>query len=214
MKRFFWPPSPAVVIACVALFAALGGGAYAAATITSADVKNNSLLSEDLKDGKAVKGVDVKNNGLTGKDIKESSLGKVPLADQLDDLKVVAPFNLTTSQSADILMHGPFTVTASCEINVGGNDSARILITTTQDNSSMDAWDEDDDFDVADTDLDFGPPVIVATGTTEVEANNVAGGVAIAPDGTTIETLAAFSAVNAPFAPAGSCSFSGSFLVG
>jgi hypothetical protein len=197
----------------VALFVALGGGAYAAAQITSQDVKNNSLLSKDLKDGKGVKGVDVTNNSLTGKDIKESSLGKVPVADQLDDLRVVTPFNLTDGQSNVMLAHGPFTVTATCEINEAGNDVARILITTSQDNSSFDAWDEEDDFDAADTDLDFGPPVTAATGTTEVEANNVAGGVAIAPNGATIDMLAAYSAVNAPFAPAGSCSFSGSFLV-
>jgi hypothetical protein len=215
MKRFFWPPSPAAVIACVALFVALGGGAYAATQITSQDVKNNSLLSIDLKDGEGVKGVDVKNNSLKGKDIDESSLGKVPVANQLDDLRVIAPFDLTNGQSADILTHGPFTFTATCQINAAGDDIARILISTTQDNSSFDAWNEADDLDAAtpETNRNFGPNVTVATGTTEVEANNL-GGVAIAPDGTTIYLVDAFSAVNAPFAPAGSCSFSAAFLVG
>ena len=110
MKRLFWPPSPAAVIACMALFVALGGGAYAATQITSQDVKNNSLLSIDLKDGEGVKGVDVKNNSLKGKDIDESSLGKVPAANQLDDLRVIAPFDLTNGQSADILAHWTFHV--------------------------------------------------------------------------------------------------------
>jgi hypothetical protein len=38
------------VVASLALFVALGGGAYAAATITSADVKNDSLTPRDFKD--------------------------------------------------------------------------------------------------------------------------------------------------------------------
>jgi hypothetical protein len=41
MKRL-WPPAPATVIACLALFVALGGGAYAAAKISRDDL-NDSL---------------------------------------------------------------------------------------------------------------------------------------------------------------------------
>jgi hypothetical protein len=41
MKRL-WPPTPATVIACLALFVALGGGAYAAAKISRDDL-NESL---------------------------------------------------------------------------------------------------------------------------------------------------------------------------
>ena len=37
-----WPPTPATVIACLALFVALGGGAYAAAKISRGDL-NDSL---------------------------------------------------------------------------------------------------------------------------------------------------------------------------
>jgi hypothetical protein len=55
--------SYANVVATLALFVALGGSSYAALTITSRDVKNNSLT-----------GADVKNSSLTGSDIKEQSL--------------------------------------------------------------------------------------------------------------------------------------------
>ena len=41
MKRL-WPPTPATVIACLALFVVLGGGAYAAAKISRGDL-NDSL---------------------------------------------------------------------------------------------------------------------------------------------------------------------------
>jgi len=54
--------SPASLIAMVALFVALGGVSYAAATIGSAQIKNNS-----------VKSVDVKNGTIAAKDIKKST---------------------------------------------------------------------------------------------------------------------------------------------
>lgn len=65
---------PATVIAYVALTVAMSGVAYAAGTIGSADVIDNSLQSVDLRDGYAVKGVDVVNNSLTGADIADNGL--------------------------------------------------------------------------------------------------------------------------------------------
>lgn len=63
MKR----PSHATIVAYLALFTALGGSAYAAATIGSAEIKNNSIRSRD-----------VRNQALTGKDINERSLQTRP----------------------------------------------------------------------------------------------------------------------------------------
>jgi hypothetical protein len=82
------------VMAAIACFGVLAGGtAYAANTIGSADVINNSLLSEDIKQGEVkagdlgldsvsstrilnetVQGADVAANTLTGADINESTL--------------------------------------------------------------------------------------------------------------------------------------------
>ena len=50
-------------MAYLALFVALGGTSYAAVSINSADVVNNSLTSGDIR-----------NNSLTGRDVKERSL--------------------------------------------------------------------------------------------------------------------------------------------
>ena len=50
-------------LAVLALFVALGGTSYAAATIGSADIKNNTIQSQD-----------VKQNTLTGADVKDGSL--------------------------------------------------------------------------------------------------------------------------------------------
>ena len=51
-------PSPAMAVALVALFMAMGGSAYAL-VVTSGSIKNNTIRS-----------VDVRNGGLSGKDIR------------------------------------------------------------------------------------------------------------------------------------------------
>ncbi len=69
------------VCSFLALLIAVGtGGAYAADTIGSADVIDNSLLSADLKNNQAVKSADVVNENLTGTDIANASVGFSDLA--------------------------------------------------------------------------------------------------------------------------------------
>src|SRR4051794_5646185 len=81
MKRLRLP-SPALVIALVALFFSVGGSAYGLiitgrsiknGTVTGADIKNHSLASRD-----------VKHNSLGGAAILESKLGPVPFAGTAD----------------------------------------------------------------------------------------------------------------------------------
>ena len=62
------------VISTLCLILVLGGGAaYAANTIGSDDVIDNSLLSADLANNKAVRSGDVKAESLTGADIEDQS---------------------------------------------------------------------------------------------------------------------------------------------
>jgi hypothetical protein len=56
------------VMATIAVFVALGGGAYAAAT-----AKKNSVTSKSVKNG-TIQGIDVAKDTLTGNNINESSL--------------------------------------------------------------------------------------------------------------------------------------------
>jgi hypothetical protein len=92
------------ICSALALFIALGtGGAYAANTIGSADVIDNSLLSQDIRNGTltaddvaneslgtnrikngSLLGVDLANDTLTGSKINESTLGQVPSAGAAD----------------------------------------------------------------------------------------------------------------------------------
>lgn len=62
------------VTATMALFVALGGGAYAVTSVDSRDIANDSVKSVDLKNRRAVRGKDVKRNAITGRQISESTL--------------------------------------------------------------------------------------------------------------------------------------------
>jgi hypothetical protein len=103
-------PSPALVVACIALFVSLSGVSYGVATgfidsreirnntIKSGDVRNNTLRTFDIRNNE-VRGFDVRNsslqgrdiafNTLTGADIDEASLGKVASAGQADNAAAV-----------------------------------------------------------------------------------------------------------------------------
>jgi hypothetical protein len=67
-------PSPAMVVACLALGIALGGTSYAAIKLP-----RNSVGTKQLKKN-AVTSPKVKNNAITGADVNEASLGQVPSA--------------------------------------------------------------------------------------------------------------------------------------
>jgi hypothetical protein len=71
-------PTPALVVAVLALVVALGGTSYAAATIGSAQIKNNSVKGKDIKDG-SLTGKDVKDGSLTGADVADGSLTRADL---------------------------------------------------------------------------------------------------------------------------------------
>ena len=62
-----------MVVACLALFVALSGVAYAAATIGSEDIVDGSIRNRDFKDG-TLRGNEAKPNGFGGGAIKERSL--------------------------------------------------------------------------------------------------------------------------------------------
>ncbi len=67
------------VIALAALFVALGGSAFAAATIGTSDIKDGAVTKQKLH-GNAVNGAKVKNDSLSGTDIDEKTLNQVPSA--------------------------------------------------------------------------------------------------------------------------------------
>jgi hypothetical protein len=94
------------VVACLALFVALGGSVYAAGNLDGKQIKASSLPGNRIKP-KTVPPNRIKPNSLTGKQIKEQTLTGVSAA-SLSDVK----YQTTT---ADIQPgNGPATVTANC----------------------------------------------------------------------------------------------------
>jgi hypothetical protein len=78
-------PSPALVIACVALFVSLGGVSYGLVTgsvdsreiknntVRSSDVRNNTLRSKDVRNN-TLRTFDIRNNEVRGFDIRNSTI--------------------------------------------------------------------------------------------------------------------------------------------
>ena len=69
----FRRPSPAMVVALIALFVALAGSSYAYVRVGSAEIANNSIRSADIHKA-AVKSTDLKNSGVLSKDVRNGSL--------------------------------------------------------------------------------------------------------------------------------------------
>ena len=66
-------PSPAMAVALLALFIALGGVSYAVATVDSSDIVNGSIRSKDIK-RQTITTADVKLNTLVGKNILNNTI--------------------------------------------------------------------------------------------------------------------------------------------
>jgi hypothetical protein len=77
-------PSPALLVAIVALFMALGGTSYAALMITGKNVANSTLTGLDIKN-KSLGWKEHKPNSLGGGQIDEAKLGTVPMAAKAGD---------------------------------------------------------------------------------------------------------------------------------
>jgi hypothetical protein len=89
-------PSPAMVVALIALFVALGGSSYAALTINGKNIKNKSIAGKKLKN-RTITQKKVKKNTLGGTVINESKLGQVPSAADADNAANAANAALAAS---------------------------------------------------------------------------------------------------------------------
>jgi hypothetical protein len=208
-------PSPALVIACIALFVSLGGVSYAVATgsIDSREIKNNTVRTQDIRNNEVrgrdirnstIEGKDVAFNTITGADVEESSLGKVPLAAAADSAGALA--NLKTfprsvlaegAPPTTLLTHGPLTLTASC-VDVAGDTVMRVLASSTEAGSSG-----------------SGQPLLTASPSVVASLTDSAGGTATAEARTLFASAPSGKALTGDFgliadaSGAGSCAFNG-----
>jgi hypothetical protein len=161
-------PSPALVVALVALVAALTGTAWAALgknSVGSKQLKKNSVTAAKIKNN-AVTGSKIQNNAVTTSKIKEngvttskiqdgavtgakvnlSTLGKVPSASSADTASNLVGqqsffIRLNGGQSQTIATNGSVSLVATCDANLAGNDRVRILAQTTLSGAILDGND-------------------------------------------------------------------------
>jgi trimeric autotransporter adhesin len=114
--------SYANVMATLALFVALGGGAYAASELAKDSVgpkqlKKNAVTSRAVKNGQ-VKSVDVANEGLTGADIKDGAVKSVEIGDGV----VTGPKLAAAAVGGAQLVDGAITSAKIADGAVGSSD--------------------------------------------------------------------------------------------
>ena len=97
-------PSPAMIVALVALVMSLGSSAYALAVITGQDIQNNSVTGEDIHE-RSLRGHDLRKNSVGRLAINESRLRSVHSAKGLKLWAVVT--------QAGVLNRGTKKLTAS-----------------------------------------------------------------------------------------------------
>jgi hypothetical protein len=118
-------PSHATFVAYLALFTALGGGAYAATQISSLDIENGTIKSVDLANREAVGPIDVRRNALTGREINEAKL----------DASRFARVTGSQSSGCDPVGSGVFATCASATLNLARR--SRILAIATAGQQSV-----------------------------------------------------------------------------
>ena len=214
-------PTPATLIALLALFVSLGGVSYGVATgyIDSREIKNNAVRSKDLKNNE-IRGLDIRNStvqgrdvaisSIGGEDIRESTLAEVPSAERagtagaVDSLRAIGARTIAQGAPVNVLLtYGPLSLTASCTAG-GSGPVAQVRAQSTQAGSSADG----EEASVAN--LGGVPQAIAAvtsSGAKEVESSQVV------VSGAGTAALSGVVALVADPSGAGSCRFSGHAVV-
>jgi hypothetical protein len=139
------------VMATVALFIALGGGAYAATALPANSVGSKQLKKSAVVSGKiknnAINRSKVLDNSLTGADIKESSVAKVPLATTADTAAALDKATYKTAAGTAPAGSAANVATATCDSGqhvIGGGvklDNAMIgLVNDSYPDTNNTAW--------------------------------------------------------------------------
>ncbi|HEX6654443.1 MAG TPA: hypothetical protein VF072_16975 [Thermoleophilaceae bacterium] len=156
-------PSPALIVASLALFVSLSGVSYGVATgfidsreiknneVRSIDIRNNEIRTKDLRNNE-VRGIDIRNstvqgrdialNTVTGEDVKEDTLQKVPSAlladsatsaDAVKTLKTI-PLTAVAEGSDPVVLATHGPLTVKGECATG--TVARLTVSTTEAHSA------------------------------------------------------------------------------
>lgn len=129
-------PSPALVIACIALFTSMGGVSYAVATgsIDSREIKNNTIRAVDIR-ANSVTESEIKRRSLDGTDIKIERVGGNAIKEQVLELDKIGRIPASSvrwalvNENGDIEeQSGGFTVMSKPGINGQPESNPNIYI--------------------------------------------------------------------------------------
>jgi hypothetical protein len=137
-------PSPALIVAIIALIAALTGTAWAALgknSVGSKQLKKNAVTSAKIKNN-AITTAKIKNGAITGAKVQAGSLGTVPNAtNAVNATNATNAANLNGQKNVFVRLNGnaqqtiasigAISLVAKCEQNSGGNDVVKLLAQTT-----------------------------------------------------------------------------------
>jgi hypothetical protein len=153
VRRRIPRPSPATIIATIALFVALGGTAFSLGrhsvgtkqlrnnAITSSKIKNHAVTRKKLARN-AVGPAQIAADAITGDKVVESTLGQVPsaaLADKAESVDKYVPFGIVSAsggESRTLVSYGPFSLIGKCAIE-GPGLWARVVFETTEEHTSF-----------------------------------------------------------------------------
>jgi hypothetical protein len=107
-------PSPAMVVALVALFVALGGSSYAAVKIHARDIARGAVGTRAIANN-SIRSADIRNGVIIGADVKDDSLSNADI-----DNSTLRAKSADTATSAD---KATTATTASTATNAGSLDS-------------------------------------------------------------------------------------------
>jgi hypothetical protein len=225
-------PSPALVIALLALFVALGGTTYAVQrlpkrSVGSAQLRTDAVHNRSIKAGavsrskirrKAVTADQVGTDALIGRNILESSLSKVPDADKLDGLDSsrfvrgtrIDRFPLGDGQTLGFYEAGPLTLTARCDFDLpspSGADRAVIELTS----SAQGVADSGSGGSTLTPGVPLGLVSASNGGGSGAAFDGIGAGHALTADGTEISGMSLYAGVNLPGFPS-RCMFGGYVL--
>jgi hypothetical protein len=106
-------PSPAMLVALLALFVALGGSSYAAVKIGARDIQRGAVGTRAIAN-ESIRSADIHNATISGADIKDDSLTNADIDN--------ASLSAATAKSADTAAHASTATTAT---SAGSANSAK-----------------------------------------------------------------------------------------
>jgi hypothetical protein len=155
MKRFRSRLTFANVIACIALFVALGGASYAATqlpknsvgtkqlkgnAVTTAKIKKNAIATAKIKKN-AVTTAKLKDGAVTGAKVNLGTLGTVPSSATTEEIRSTKG-TLSLGQQATFFEYGGVKLSISCETWEVTKITARAYIESATDGTAFLSWED------------------------------------------------------------------------